>query len=184
MDVSININKAKLTLIQGDITEQETDAIVNAANSSLMGGGGVDGAIHRAGGPKILEDCIKIRAKQGRCETGEAVITTGGNLAARYVIHTVGPVWHGGNIGEPELLANCYRNSLNLAVENGVKTISFPSISTGVYGYPVEKASPVALKTVMDFMRENDSLDEVVFVLFDPWTYQGYADALKAIEQD
>jgi len=178
MDVSININMTKLTLIQGDITKQKTDAIANAANSSLMGGGGVDGAIHRAGGPKILEECIEIRVKQGRCETGEAVITTGGNLSARYVIHTVGPVWHGGNSGEPELLANCYKNSLNLAVKNGIKTISFPSISTGVYGYPVEKAAPVALKTVMAFIRGNYSLDEVAFVLFDSYTYQCYADAL------
>ncbi len=181
MNASITINKAKLTLILGDITEQETDAIVNAANSSLMGGGGVDGAIHRAGGTQILEECIKIREKQGGCETGEAVITTGGKLAAKYVIHTVGPVWRGGNNEEAELLANCYRNSLNLAVENGVKTISFPSISTGVYGYPIEKASPIALKTVMEFLQNSDSLDEVVFVLFDLWTYQAYENALKAI---
>ena len=181
MNASIDISKAKLTLILGDITEQETDAIANAANSSLMGGGGVDGAIHRAGGTQILEECIKIRERQGGCETGEAVITTGGKLAAKYVIHTVGPVWRGGSSGEPELLANCYRNSLNLAVENGVKTISFPSISTGVYGYPIEKASSIALKTVMEFLQNSDSLDEVVFVLFDPWTYQAYENALKDI---
>jgi len=183
MNVSVTINKTKLTLIQDDITQQKTDAIVNAANSSLMGGGGVDGAIHRAGGPQILDACIKIREKQGGCETGEAVITTGGKLAAKYVIHTVGPVWHGGSSGEAELLTNCYRNSLNIAVNNGIKTIAFPSISTGVYGYPVEKASPIALKAAIDFLHDNDSLDEVVFVLYDPWTYQGYADALKAIEQ-
>ena len=128
----ITINNTKISFIPGDITEQETDAIVNAANSSLLGGGGVDGAIHRAGGRNILKECIKIRAKQGGCETGEAVITTGGNLPAKYVIHTVGPVWRGGNSGEAELLANCYTNSLKVAMENGIKTISFPAISTGI----------------------------------------------------
>ena len=181
MSISTNINKTKLTLIQGDITTQETDAIVNAANSSLMGGGGVDGAIHRAGGPQILQECMKIREKQGGCDTGEAVITTGGKLSARYVIHTVGPVWRGGDSGEAGLLSNCYRNSLKLAVENGIKTVSFPSISTGIYGYPVEKASAVALEAVMEFLQDNDDLDEVVFVLFDTLTYQGYEDALKAL---
>lgn len=176
----MNISKTKLTLIQGDITAQETDAIVNAANSSLMGGGGVDGAIHRAGGPQILQECMKIREKQGGCDTGEAVITTGGKLSARYIIHTVGPVWRGGDSDEPALLANCYRNSLRLAVENGIKTISFPSISTGVYGYPVEKASLTALKTVMEFLQSSDALDEVVFVLYDNQTYQGYENALNS----
>jgi O-acetyl-ADP-ribose deacetylase (regulator of RNase III) len=181
MSISTNINKTKLTLIQGDITMQETDAIANAANSSLMGGGGVDGAIHRAGGRQILDECMKIREKQGGCDTGEAVITTGGKLPAKYVIHTVGPVWRGGDRDEPALLANCYRNSLRLAVENGIKTISFPSISTGVYGYPVEKASLIALKTVMEFLQNNDALDEVIFVLYDKQTYQDYENALKAI---
>jgi len=183
MSISINVNNTRLTLIEGDITEQKTDAIVNAANSTLLGGGGVDGAIHRAGGPKILEDCLKIRDKQGGCETGEAVITTGGNLQARYVIHTVGPVWRGGRSGEPELLANCHRNSLKLAAENGVRTISFPGISTGVYGYPLEKAAPVALKAVIDFLKSDDLFDEVVFVLYNSWTYQAYEDALKLLTQ-
>ncbi len=184
MSISITINKTKLTLIQGDITEQKTDAIVNAANSTLLGGGGVDGAIHRAGGPRILEDCLKIRDKQGGCETGAAVITTGGNLQARYVVHTVGPVWRGGSSGEPELLANCHTNSLKLAAENGVRTISFPGISTGVYGYPLEKAAPVALKAVMAFLKSDDRFDEVVFVLYNEWTYQAYEDALKSLKQN
>jgi O-acetyl-ADP-ribose deacetylase (regulator of RNase III) len=184
MSISITISKTKLTLIEGDITEQETDAIVNAANSSLLGGGGVDGAIHRAGGPDILQDCLKIRDKQGGCETGEAVITTGGNLQARYVIHTVGPVWRGGRSGEPELLANCHRNSLKIAAENGVRTISFPGISTGVYGYPLEKAAPVALKAVIEFLKSDDRFDEVVFVLYNEWTYKAYEDALKSLTQN
>jgi len=181
MSKTVNINKTQLALVQGDITEQRTDAIVNAANSSLLGGGGVDGAIHRAGGRKILEECMKIREKQGGCPTGEAVITTGGNLQARYVIHTVGPIWRGGSHDEPKLLANCYSNSLNLAVENGLETLSFPSISTGIYGYPVEKASLVALKTVIDFLKKDDSLKEVVFVLYDQMTYQGHENALEEL---
>jgi len=181
VSVSINVNKTKLTLISGDITEQETDAIVNAANSSLLGGGGVDGAIHRAGGRKILEECIKIREKQGGCKTGEAVITTGGNLKAKHVIHTVGPVWQDGSYGEPELLASCYRNSLKLAVENGIRTVSFPSISTGAYGYPIDKAARIALKTVINFLKNNDFLDEVAFVLYGELAYQNYVDALKSL---
>lgn len=183
VSTSITINKTKLTLVVGDITKQKTDAIVNAANSSLLGGGGVDGAIHRAGGRQILEGCMKIREKQGGCQRGEAVITTGGNLPARYVIHTVGPIWRGGNRGEPELLANCYRNSLKLAVENGIKTVSFPSISTGAYGYPVDKASPIALKAVIEFLRNDDYLDEVVFVLYERWIYQSYEESAKSMEQ-
>lgn len=184
MSYSTTINSAILVLIQGDITKQETDAIANAANSSLLGGGGVDGAIHRAGGLQILEECKKIRAKQGECPTGEAVITTGGNLPAKYVIHTVGPIWRGGNNNEPELLASCYRNSLSLAVENGIRTISFPSISTGVYGYPTKKAAPVALGTVKEFLMNSEDLDEVVFVLFDDYTYSLYEDALKALAEE
>ena len=179
--VSITVNKTKLSLTVGDITKQKTDAIVNAANSSLMGGGGVDGAIHRAGGPKILEECIKIREKQGGCDTGEAVITTGGNLPAKYVIHTVGPIWEGGNRKEPELLANCYKNSLKLAVENGIKTVSFPSISTGAYGYPIDQAATVALKAVIDFLKKDDSLNEVIFVLFNDSIYKSYETALKSM---
>lgn len=176
---SIDVNKSRLTLVLGDITQQKTDAIVNAANSSLLGGGGVDGAIHRAGGPQILQECIKIREKQGGCETGEAVITSGGKLHARYVIHTVGPVWKDGKHNEPELLACCYKNSLRIAVENGIKTLSFPSISTGAYGYPLEEAAPIALKSVIDFLQYDDSLDEVAFVLFNPLIYKVYEDSLK-----
>jgi len=182
MSFSITINKTKLSLIMGDITKQKTDAIVNAANNSLLGGGGVDGAIHRAGGPKILEECIKIREKQGGCETGEAVITSGGNLPAKYVIHTVGPIWRGGNSEEPDLLANCYKNSMKLAVEKGIKTISFPSISTGAYGYPLEKAAETALSTVIDFLQKDDSLREVVFVLFGQQNYDAYEKALNKIQ--
>ena len=181
--VSITVNKTKLSLTVGDITKQKTDAIVNAANSSLMGGGGVDGAIHRAGGPKILEECMKIREKQGGCDTGEAVITTGGNLPAKYVIHTVGPIWEGGNRKEPELLANCYKNSLKLAVENGIKTVSFPSISTGAYGYPIDQAATVALKAVIDFLKKDDSLNEVIFVLFNDSIYKSYENVLKSISE-
>jgi len=178
----VTINGAKLTIVQGDITRQATDAIVNAANSSLMGGGGVDGAIHRAGGPAILEDCKKIVAKQGRLPTGEAVITTGGNLEARHVIHTVGPVWHGGGQNEAQLLASAYRESLKLAAEHGLTSVSFPSISTGVYRYPVDQAAKVALKTVVSFLGEKaTSIKEVVFVLFDYRTYQEYAAALDEV---
>jgi len=175
------INKTKLSLLQGDITKQSTDAIVNAANSGLMGGGGVDGAIHRSGGTAILEECKQIVSRIGRLPTGEAVITTGGNLKARHVIHTVGPVWRGGNLGEPELLASSYRNSLGLAVSNSLKTVAFPSISTGAFGYPVILAAAVALETVIDFLREAESLDEVVFVLFDDATYQRYIHALEEL---
>jgi O-acetyl-ADP-ribose deacetylase (regulator of RNase III) len=162
------VGKTKIRIIQGDITEQHTDAIVNAANSSLMGGGGVDGAIHRKGGPKILEECKKIRETMwpDGLPTGKAVITTGGKLKARYVIHTVGPVWHGGKHGENEILAEAYKNSLKLAVSKGLKTIAFPSISTGAYGYPIEKASKIALKTVEEFLEKEDNLNEVFLVLF------------------
>ena len=178
------INKTKLSLLQGDITRQSTDAIVNAANSGLMGGGGVDGAIHRTGGPAILEECKQIVSRQGRLPTGEAVITTGGNLKARHVIHTVGPVWHGGQSGEPELLASAYRQSLRVAVANGLKSVSFPSLSTGAYGYPVSLAAAVALETVIDFLHQQESLEEVVFVLFDDATYQKYGQALAALLPD
>jgi O-acetyl-ADP-ribose deacetylase (regulator of RNase III) len=180
--VQITVNQAKLSIIQGDITHQATDAIVNAANSSLMGGGGVDGAIHRAGGLAILEDCKKIVARQGRLPTGRAVITTGGNLPAKHVIHTVGPVWHGGAQGEAELLGSAYRESLKLAAENNLTSVSFPSISTGVYGYPVGPAAGVALSTVAAFLREKStSVREVVFVLFDAVTYETYIAALQEV---
>ena len=140
----------------------------------------MDGAIHRAGGPQILEECMKIREKQGTCDTGEAAITTGGDLPARYVIHTVGPIWRGGKRGEPELLADCYTNSLRLAVENEIKTISFPSISTGAYGYPLDQAASVALKAVADFLQSDDSFDEVIFVLYNESIYGSYEQALNA----
>ena len=180
--VEVTINQAKLRIIQGDITKQDTDAIVNAANSSLMGGGGVDRAIHRAGGPAILEECKQIVARQGRLATGKAVMTAGGNLKARYVIHTVGPIWHGGDKGEPELLASAYQESLKLAMENQLSGISFPSISTGAYGYPVDKASRVAIGAVIASLRHSvTSVNEVVFVLFDSQTFRAYSSALKEI---
>jgi O-acetyl-ADP-ribose deacetylase (regulator of RNase III) len=164
----------RIGLIKGDITKQETDAIVNAANSSLMGGGGVDGAIHRAGGPAILEACRKIITKQGRCKTGEAVITTGGLLPAKFVIHTVGPVWNGGNNSEAEKLAACYSNSLALALENNIQTIAFPNISTGVYGYPKKEAAHTAVATVMDFLQFNTTIRKINFVCFDEENYELY----------
>jgi O-acetyl-ADP-ribose deacetylase (regulator of RNase III) len=178
----VTIKQVKLRIIQGDITRQTTDAIVNAANSSLMGGGGVDGAIHRAGGPAILEECKQIVARQGRLPTGQAVMTTGGNLKTKYVIHTVGPIWHGGNSGEPELLASAYHQSLKLATENKLNSIAFPSISTGAYGYPVNQASKVAIDAVITFLSQSTtSLREVVFVLFDAQTLGAYTSALKEI---
>jgi O-acetyl-ADP-ribose deacetylase len=179
--MQVVVNKTKLTLIQGDITRQATDAIVNAANSSLMGGGGVDGAIHRAGGPAILEECKKIVARQGRLATGKAVMTTGGDLKARHVIHTVGPIWHGGNRGEADLLASAYRESLSLAVANNLETVAFPSISTGAYGYPVDSAAEVALQTVLKFLQKKSSLQEVVFVLFDNRTCEVYIEELERL---
>jgi len=176
------VNKTRISVVQGDITRQATDAIVNAANPGLMGGGGVDGAIHRAGGPAILEECKQIVSRQGRLPTGRAVLTTAGNLKAKYVIHTVGPIWHGGSKGEAELLENAYRQSLKLAAENHLAGISFPSISTGAYGYPVDKASGVALTTVISFLRESViSVKEVVFVLFDSRTFDAYSSALREI---
>lgn len=169
---------AKIYLQKGDITKMATDAIVNAANSSLLGGGGVDGAIHRAGGPAILEACLAIRNKQGGCPTGEAVITTGGNLPARYVIHTVGPVWQGGRKGEAKLLSNAYYNSLRLAVEHRLKTIAFPNISTGIYGFPKKEAAQVALQTVQAFLEQYQSLEAVYFVCFDEENYTIYHQLL------
>ncbi|WP_192823439.1 O-acetyl-ADP-ribose deacetylase [Rufibacter sp. LB8] len=164
----------RILLQQGDITKITVDAIVNAANSSLLGGGGVDGAIHRAGGPAILAECQQIRARQGGCATGAAVITTAGNLPAQYVIHTVGPVWNGGHRGEAVLLATCYRNSLLLAQQHNLKTIAFPNISTGVYGYPKDKAAQMAVQTVKDFLEENELPEQVTFVVFDAGNLQLY----------
>jgi O-acetyl-ADP-ribose deacetylase (regulator of RNase III) len=178
----VTINQTGLTVIQGDITAQAMDAIVNAANSSLMGGGGVDGAIHRAGGPAILEECKQIVARQGRLPTGKAVITTGGNLKARHVIHTVGPIWHGGDSNEAQLLASVYQESLKLAVKHGLSTVSFPSISTGAYGYPVDAAARIAIKTAASFLKEPArKLKGIIFVLFDSRTYQAYSQALDEV---
>jgi O-acetyl-ADP-ribose deacetylase (regulator of RNase III) len=176
------VNQASLAIIQGDITKQATDAIVNAANPGLMGGGGVDGAIHRAGGPAILGECRQIVAQKGRLPAGKAVITTGGNLPARYVIHTVGPIWHGGNRGEAALLESAYRESLKLAAVKKLASVTFPSISTGVYGYPVAEAARVATSTVVSFLKGPATpVKEVVFVLFDPATYRAYASAIEEL---
>jgi O-acetyl-ADP-ribose deacetylase (regulator of RNase III) len=176
--MQFKIGKTSVKIIQGDITEQETEAIVNPANPSLMGGGGVDGAIHRKGGPSILEECKKIRATQypNGLPTGKAVITTAGKLKAKYVIHTVGPIWRGGKEGEADLLAQAYRSCLELAASKGIKSIAFPSISTGAYGYPIAEASRVALKAIKEFLEEKPVFDEVVLVLFSE-------DALKVYEE-
>ena len=157
--------KPTIELIKGDITKINADAIVNAANSSLLGGGGVDGAIHRAGGKQILEECMVIRNRQGKCKTGEAVVTSGGNLSAKYVIHTVGPIWNNDVEKSSKLLSNCYKNSLKLAESLNVKTISFPNISTGVYRFPKELAAKIAVQEVRNF--ESDVIEKVIFVCFD-----------------
>ena len=164
----------KIYVINGDITKESTDAIVNAANSGLMGGGGVDGAIHSAGGSQILEQCMAIVRKIGRLSTGEAVITTGGKLKAKYVIHTVGPVWHGGNNNEGTLLSNAYRNSLKLAFDNNIKTIAFPNISTGIYGYPKGLAAKTAFSTVAECLKIYKEIEQVRFVCFDDYNYNLY----------
>ena len=180
--MEIIINKIKLTLVQGDITKQTTDAIVNAANSSLMGGGGVDGAIHRTGGSTILEECRRIVSAQGRLPPGKAVITTGGNLPAKYVIHTVGPIWNGGKSNEAQILTSAYRESLKIAEAKKLNSISFPSISTGAYRYPLDQAANVTLEAVISFLKgEAVSLKEVRFVLFDARTYAAYQRALQEI---
>ncbi len=169
------IGHGRIELVEGDITEQDTEAIVNAANRTLLGGGGVDGAIHRAGGLQILEECKKI----GGCPTGEARITTGGRLKAEYVIHTVGPVYKDEKHGEPELLANAYRNSMKVASENGITSLSFPSISTGVYSYPIEKASRIALNTVKDYLNLSQDISLVRFVLFGKPDFTVYETTLR-----
>ena len=172
----MSIVKDKFELIKGDITKIKADAIVNAANTSLLGGGGVDGAIHRAGGTEILEECRKIVARQGGCKTGEAVITTAGNLPAKFVIHTVGPVWNNGQYHEEQKLADCYKNSLQLAIENERKTIAFPniSISTCIYRFPKKEAAAIAVNTVNDFLSKSDKIEKVIFVCFDDENYNLY----------
>jgi len=169
--------KDRIEIVEGDITKQQVDAIVNAANTSLRGGGGVDGAIHRAAGPELLEECIKI----GGCPTGEARVTKGYRLPAKYVIHTVGPIWKGGTSGEDQLLASCYRNSLKVAAELGVKSIAFPSISTGAYGFPMERATEIALKEVSEFLEKDEGIEKVVFVCFGKEAFRIYKEKFKKL---
>lgn len=168
-----------IELLFGDITKIKVDAIVNAANTTLLGGSGIDGAIHKVGGKAILEDCQRIRNKQGGCKVGKAVITTAGKLPAKFVIHTVGPVWNNGGGNEENLLMLAYFNSLKLALENEVNTIAFPNISTGIYKFPKEKAAQIAIKTVSDFLNENDKIKQVIFVCFDKENYNIYSEILK-----
>ncbi len=170
-----------LILKQGDITREAVDVIVNAANSGLLGGGGVDGAIHHAGGPQILAECRQIVARQGGCPTGEAVITGAGRLGARHVVHTVGPVWQGGGAGEPDLLASAYRNSLALAAAHGARTIAFPAISAGIYGYPLDRAATIALGVARDFALQEQDFTEIRFVLFSAESFAAFAAALRAL---
>lgn len=169
---------SKIELIKGDITKLEVDAIVNAANSSLMGGGGVDGAIHRAAGPELLEECKKVVSKIGSCPPGNAVITGAGKLKCKCVIHTVGPIWRGGHFNEPSILRDAYLNSLKVALENGVRTIAFPNISTGAYGFPKELACDIAINTVRDFLLLHPEIEKVIFVCFDEENYNLYKNKL------
>lgn len=175
--VELKVGNCTLQVVQGDITKETTDAIVNAANKTLLGGGGVDGAIHRAGGPEILEQCKKL----GGCETGDAKITTGGKLPAKYVIHTVGPIYRDGKHGEPELLKSCYIRSLEVAQEHGVKTIAFPAISCGVYGYPIPEAAKIAINAVKEWIEKNSGIELVRFVMFGSDTYIPYCEVLKSL---
>ena len=174
MDIVIAVESTTLRLRRGDITEEDVDCIVNAANSSLMGGGGVDGAIHRVGGPQILEECRAIRKAHGECPTGEAVLTSGGRLRARYVLHTVGPVWQGGTSDEDHLLRNAYNNCLRIAAERGLSSIAFPSISTGVYGFPIERAARIAFDAVCKFIHGHHEIREVRFIVFSDNDFQVY----------
>jgi O-acetyl-ADP-ribose deacetylase (regulator of RNase III) len=176
--MSAPASPTRLRVEQGDITKFATTAIVNAANSSLLGGGGVDGAIHRAAGPQLLAECQHIRARQGGCKTGEAVITGGGRLPAAHVIHTVGPVWNGGHKGEPALLASCYRNSLRLAAEHQLASLAFPGISTGIYGYPKPEAAAIAVREVQQWLATHDWPQEVILVAFDAESQRLYEQAL------
>ncbi len=183
--MTITISGVTLRLVQGDITNETVEAIVNAANSSLMGGGGVDGAIHRRGGPAILEACKVIRRDQypDGLPTGQAVSTTGGNLTAHHVIHTVGPIWRDGHQGEPGLLADAYRNSLEQARQHGLRTVAFPSISTGIFGFPIERAAPIALGTAAEAVRRHpETFDEIRFVLFSTPDFEVYRQALNTID--
>lgn len=168
---------SKIKLIKGDITKIKSEAIVNAANKTLLGGGGVDGAIHKVAGPKLSEECKRL----GGCKTGEAKITKGYNLPAKYVVHTVGPIWKGGKEGEKTKLASCYQNSLALAVKNKIKSIAFPSLSTGAYGFPIEKAAPIALRETKKFLQGNDSIEEIIFVLFSDKDFKIYKDFYNKI---
>jgi O-acetyl-ADP-ribose deacetylase (regulator of RNase III) len=179
MTIEIRAGQTKICLTKGDITRHQVDAIVNAANSSLLGGGGVDGAIHRAGGPSILEECRQIRAMQGQCRPGQCVITGGGNLPVKFVIHTVGPIWRGGATDEAATLANAYTNSLELAVQYEIKTIAFPAISTGAYGYPINEAAAIAISTVSNFCQTHASIEEVRFVVFDEFNLRAYEEILS-----
>jgi len=176
------VGTTRLVVTVGNLVEQQVDAIVNAANSSLMGGGGVDGAIHRAGGPRILEECKRIAARIGPLETGKAVITTGGALPARHVIHTVGPIWRGGNLGEEILLADAYRNSLLLAEEQGLKTLAFPAISAGAYGYPLEEAARIALETIAGHLGKGSPLQEVRVVVYGADRVKLWEEILRRID--
>lgn len=173
------LEKERIKLLKGDITKLNVDAIVNAANNSLLGGGGVDGAIHKAGGEQILKECIQIRNKQGGCKTGEAVITTGGKLKAKFVIHTVGPVWNGGNMQEKELLEKCYRNCLQLALENNVHSIAFPCISTGVYNFPKKLAAQIALRTALEIIAKEKRIEKLIFICYDDENYRIYEDLMN-----
>ena len=175
--MQVRIKNSVIELVEGDITKQAVDAIVNAANTSLLGGGGVDGAIHRAGGPAILEECRKI----GGCPTGEAVITTGGNLPAKHIIHTVGPVWHNGSQKEPELLHNSYKNSLLQAESNSLTSIALPSISTGAYRFPIDKASRIALSTIIEHLKGKTNIKTVRFVLFGAAAFKAYKNTLQQL---
>ncbi|HEX16233.1 MAG TPA: O-acetyl-ADP-ribose deacetylase [Deltaproteobacteria bacterium] len=175
--MKVKVGKSILELVQGDVTQQDTEAIVNAANPTLLGGGGVDGAIHRAAGPELLEECRRL----GGCATGDAKLTKGYRLKAKYVIHAVGPIYRKEGTRAPELLASAYRRSLEVASEHGIKSVAFPSISTGAYGYPVKEAAPIALKTVAEYLKDHPEIELVRFVLYDQKTHQAYEEALRKL---